>query len=123
MPTTVRFRSISVREGVYEVLARLAEERGASISDVIADLINCCLGNAIDLNKRLGEVEELLRQCLNNLGGQQTTMLTSPQPDNTHESARESRETAESPLVGFEDNPWVQIIRAKVVGNEGGEGR
>ena len=117
----VRFRSVSVREGVYEVLTRLAEERGASISDVIAELINCCLGNAVDLNKRLGEVEELLKQCLESR--QQTTARPSSQSVNIHETASKPEETTESPLIGFEDNPWVQIIRAKVIGNEDGEGR
>ena len=118
----VRFRSVSVREGVYEVLARLADARGASISDVVADLINCCLNNAVDLNTRLGEVEELLRQCLNNLGRQTTTQLN-PQPLNTHGTASKPTETTEPPSIGFEDNPWVQIIRARVVGGEGREGR
>mgnify|MGYP001773438078 CR=1 FL=1 len=119
----VRFRSVSVREGVYEVLARLAEERGVSISDVIAELINCYLGNAIDLSKHLSEVKELLRQCLDNLGRQQTTTQLVAQPTNTHEVVGKPGKTAESPLIGFEDNPWVQIIRSKVMGDEDREGR
>ena len=113
---------MSVREGVYEVLTRLAEERGVSISDVIADLINRCLGNAIDLNKHLSEVKEMLRQCLNKLGKQQTTTQLNPQLINIHEAAKKPKEVIESPLIGFEDNPWVQIIRARVVSNEDREG-
>ena len=62
---------MSVREGVYEVLTRLAEVRGGSISDVIADLINCCLNRAVEM----GKVEELLKQCLERLG-KQSTMLS-----------------------------------------------
>ena len=62
---------MSVRKGVYEVLARLAEERRDSISDVIAGLINCCLNRAVEV----GKVEELLRQCLERLG-KQSTMLS-----------------------------------------------
>ena len=107
---------MSVREGVYEVLARLADARGVSISDVIADLINCCLGNAVDLNKRLSEVEELLRQCLESR--QQITTQPSLQPINTHETASKSEGAVESPLIGFENNPWVHIIRAKVSGDK-----
>ena len=114
---SVRFRSVSVREGVYEVLARLAEERGGSISDVIADLINCCLNRAVEMSK----VEELLKQCLENR--QQTTARPSSQSVNTHETASKSEEVAESLLIGFENNPWVQIIRARVSGDESREGR
>ena len=109
---------MSVREGVYEVLVRLAEDRGASISDVIAELINCCLNRAMDLS----EVEELLRRCIDNLGGQLTTQV-SPQLVNTRKVSNKFEEVDEGSLVGFEDNPWVQIIRARVVGGEGGEGR
>ena len=108
---------MSVREGVYEVLTRLAEVRGGSISDVIAELINCCLNRAVEKS----EVEELLRQCLDKLDRQKTTQLNQ-QPVNTHETVSKLEETTGSPLIGFEDNPWVQIIRARVVGGESEEG-
>ena len=119
----VRFRSVSVREGIYEVLARLAEERGGSISDVIAELINCCLNNTVDLSKHLNEVKELLRQCIDKLDRQPTTTQMIMQSTNTHETVSKPEEAAESPLIGFEDNPWVQIIRARVSSDESGEGR
>ena len=116
----VRFRSVSVREGVYEVLARLVEERGDSISCIITELIN----NAVDLNKHLGEVKELFRQRLDKLNRQQTTTQFGPQLINIHETTINlRRETIKPQLVSFEDNPWVHIIRAKVTSDEGGERR
>ncbi|WP_054849009.1 hypothetical protein [Vulcanisaeta sp. JCM 14467] len=111
----MRYRSVSIREDVYRRLEGFASMRGLSMSDAIAELLS--------EHQSLSEIKELLRQCLDKLGKQTTTTLTSQQPINTHGSARESGETTEAPLIGFEDNPWVQIIRARVVGGEGGEGR
>ena len=110
----VRYRSVSIREDVYRRLEGFALMRGLSMCDAIAELIN--------EHQSLAEIKELLRQCLNNLG-KQTTAQVVTQPTNPHEDVKEAKETAETPLVGFEDNPWVQIIRAKVVGNENREGR
>ena len=107
---------MSVREDVYGVLTRLAEERGVSVSDVVADLINCCLGNAVSLSRELSEIRDLLRQCLDRLGRQQITTQLNPQPVSTADRTGESAKS----LPGLEGNPWVQIIRARVGGNEGG---
>ena len=110
----VRYRAISVREDVYELLVRLSSVNNMSMSDLIRELLTAYLA--------MGEVREMLRQCLNNLGRQTTTQVVT-QPTNTHETVKGTAEPTETPLVGFEDNPWVQIIRAKVVGNEDSEGR
>ena len=110
----MRYRAVSVREDVYELLVRLSSVSNMSMSDLIRELVIAYLA--------MGEVREMLRRCLDNLGKQQTTTQLNPQPVNTHETAKESGEVAESPLIGFEDNPWVQIIRAKVMGDENREG-
>ena len=101
-------------EDVYELLVRLSGVSNMSMSDLIRELVIAYLA--------MGEVREMLRQCLNNLSKQQTTTQVVTQPTNTHEDVKEAKEAAETPSVGFEDNPWVQIIRAKVVGDENREG-
>ena len=101
---------MSIREDVYRRLEGFALMRGLSMSDAIAELLS--------EHQSLAEIKELLRQCLDNLG-RQTTTLASPQLVNTHEIASEA---TESRLISFEGNPWVQIIRAKVTSDESEEG-
>ena len=105
---------MSIREDVYRRLEGFALMRGLSMSDAIAELLN--------EHQSLAEIRELLRQCLDNLGRQTTTLMGSQSID-THKPASKPEEIAEPSLIGFEDNPWVQIIRARVVGNEDSEGR
>ncbi|GAB6943962.1 hypothetical protein JCM14467A_07440 [Vulcanisaeta sp. JCM 14467] len=106
----MRYRSISIREDVYRVLRDLARLRKTSISDVITQLLN--------EHETITEIKEAIKQCLEGLSKQTTT-----QPTSKHETTKKPEEITEPPLIGFEDNPWVQIIRARVVGNEDREGR
>lgn len=104
----MRFRSVRVREDVYEVLARLSEINGTSINELIRQLLTAYLA--------INEIKEMLRQCLGRLsiGTGLNAVSTEPIKD----SIREVNE----PLIEFEGNPWVRIIRARVVNGEGREG-
>ncbi|MGC9178803.1 MAG: hypothetical protein ACP5GZ_01190 [Vulcanisaeta sp.] len=52
----MRFRSISVRKDVYDLLRLLSEVSNMSVSDLIKELITAY--------QALNEVRDLLRQCL-----------------------------------------------------------
>ncbi|ADY01225.1 hypothetical protein VMUT_1018 [Vulcanisaeta moutnovskia 768-28] len=101
----MRFRVVRVREDVYELLRALADSRGVSVGEVIRQLINAYLA--------MSEVKEMLRQCLSRAN-------TEVVKDSIREK---SVELGSESSISLEDNPWVQIIRARVVRNEGGEGR
>jgi predicted CopG family antitoxin len=101
-------RTISVGEDVYWRLSRLAIERNLTLSDLIRELLDyyergVCRDSMIEV---LDDVRAMLRECLSKLGVEQPA-----------ESKPESVQTEAVPksevVSGFEDNPWVQILRAK----------
>jgi predicted CopG family antitoxin len=100
-------RLISVREDVYVRLNRLAVKRNKTMNDLIEELLDNYEGKVgNDVVERLGRIEAMLRDCLSKLGVEQPA-----------ESKPESVQTETVPksevVSGFEDNPWVQILRAK----------
>jgi predicted CopG family antitoxin len=99
-------RTISVGEDVYWRLSRLAIERNLTLSDLIRELLGnyergVCRDSMIEA---LDDVRAMLRECLSKLGVGQSA-----------ESKPEQTETVPKSEVvsGFEDNPWVQILRAR----------
>jgi predicted CopG family antitoxin len=105
----VRYRTVSIRDDVYQRLNRLAVERGKSLSDLIDELIiNYVSGiNSNSVVNELSEIKAMLRDCLDRLGVRETKtieakQLTEPMPTE-----------AKSEVGGFEDNPWVQILRVR----------
>jgi predicted CopG family antitoxin len=98
-------RTVSVGEDVYWRLSRLAIERNLTLSDLIRELLDYyergCRDSMIEV---LDDVRAMLRECLSKLGVEQPA-----------ESKPEQTETVPKSEVvsGFEDNPWVQILRAK----------
>jgi len=84
----------------------LAIERNLTLSDLIRELLDnyergVCRDSMIEV---LDDVRAMLRECLSKLGVEQPA-----------ESKPEQTETVPKSEVvnGFEDNPWVQILRAK----------
>jgi len=101
-------RTISVGEDVYWRLSRLAIERNLTLSDLIRELLDnyergVCRDSMIEV---LDDVRAMLRECLSKLG------VDARQPA---EAKPEQTETVPKSEVvsGFEDNPWVQILRAR----------
>ena len=106
-PLGVGRRTITVSEDVYRRLSRLAVERNKTINDLIEELLDNYEGRVgNDVVERLGRIEAMLRDCLSKLGVEQPA-----------ESKPESVQTETVPksevVSRFEDNPWVQILRAK----------
>ena len=100
-------------EGVYRRLSRLAVERNKTINDLIEELLDNHEGKASSgVVGELGEIKAMLRDCLDRLGARETKPIetkssqTEPVPTETKNEVGE---------FGFEDNPWVQILRAKYV--------
>jgi len=86
----------------------LAIERNLTLSDLIRELLDyyergVCRDSMIEV---LDDVRAMLRECLSKLG------VDARQPT---ESKPEQTETVPKSEVvnGFEDNPWVQILRAR----------
>jgi predicted CopG family antitoxin len=107
----VGYRTVKVREDVYQRLARLADSSGKSMSDLIEELLNNYEGKASSgVVRELGEIKAMLRECLDRLGaGGPRTVGAVPV-----EAKPEANSGLEAEGVGgFEDNPWVQILRAK----------
>jgi len=86
----------------------LAIERNLTLSDLIRELLDyyergVCRDSMIEA---LDDIRAMLRECLSKLGVEQPA-----------ESKPESVQTEAVPksevVNGFEDNPWVQILRAK----------
>ncbi len=83
----------------------MAIERNLTLSDLIRELLDYyergCRDSMIEV---LDDVRAMLRECLSKLGVEQPA-----------ESKPEQTETVPKSEVvsGFEDNPWVQILRAK----------
>jgi predicted CopG family antitoxin len=101
-------RLISVREDVYVRLNRLAVRRNKTMNDLIEELLDNYEGKVgNDVVERLGRIEAMLRDCLSKLG------VDARQPAETKPEQTET--VPKNEVVGFEDNPWVQILRAKYV--------
>jgi predicted CopG family antitoxin len=110
----VRYRNISVREGVYQRLSRLAAERGKSMSDLIEELLNNYEGKASSgVVGELGEIKAMLRDCLERLGVRQSVenKPVEAEPNQAETVPIESKNEAGDSLFG--DNPWVQILRVR----------
>ncbi len=110
MYSVVRYRTVSIRDDVYQRLNRLAVERGKSLSDLIDELIiNYVSGiNNNSVVNELSEIKAILRDCLDRLGVRQSV-------ENKPVEAKPSQvgTVPKSEVVGFEDNPWVQILRVR----------
>jgi len=105
----VGYRTVKVREDVYQRLARLADSSGRSMSDLIEDLLNNYeggVGNGVV--EGLNEIKAILRECLDKLGVRETKPIETRQTEPV--SAVPKNETDDS---AFEGNPWVQILRTK----------
>jgi predicted CopG family antitoxin len=106
----VRHRTITVSEDVYRRLSRLAAERNKSMNDIIEELLDnheSGVGNGVV--ERLDRIESMLRDCLSRLGVREAKPIEINQPTKTV-PAEPKNETGDS---AFEDNPWIQILRAK----------
>jgi predicted CopG family antitoxin len=104
-------RTITVSEDVYRRLSRLAVERNKTMSDLIEELLNNYEGgvSSNSVVNELSEVNAMLRECLSRLGVRETKPIeTRPGQAETGAGSR-----GEVGGFGFEDNPWVQILRAK----------
>ena len=85
----------------------MATERNKTMSDLIEELLNNYEGKASSgVVGELDEIKAMLRDCLDRLGARETKPI---------ETKPEQTETVPKSEVvnGFEDNPWVQILRAK----------
>jgi negative regulator of replication initiation len=105
----VGYRTVKVREDVYQRLARLTDSSGKSMSDLIEDLLNNYeggVGNGVV--ERLGRIEFMLRDCLDRLGVRETEPIETRQTEPV--SAVPKGGASDS---AFEDNPWVQILKTK----------
>ena len=96
-------------EDVYRRLSRLAAERNKSMNDIIKELLDNYEdrgGNGVV--ERLDRIESMLRDCLDKLGVRETKPIeTKPS------QAKAVPAEAKSEVGGFEDNPWVQILRVR----------
>jgi predicted CopG family antitoxin len=112
----VRYRTVSIRDDVYQRLNRLAVERGKSLSDLIDELIiNYVSGiNSNSVVNELSEIKAMLRECLDRLGAREARPIETGQAEARLEPKGEV-------IGGFEDNPWVQILRAKSGGGYGSQ--
>ena len=111
----VGYRTVKVREDVYQRLARLANSSGKSMSDLIEDLLNNHEGGVSNgVVERLGRIEAMLRDCLGRLGVRQSV---ENKPVETKPSQAEAVPAEAKGEVGgdslFGDNPWVQILRVR----------
>ena len=97
-------------EDVYRRLSRLAAERNKTINDLIEELLNNHeSGVSSSMVERLDRIESMLRDCLSRLGVRETKPIEAKQP--TEPVPAEAK--SEVGGFGFEDNPWVRILRAK----------
>jgi len=108
----VGYRTVKVREDVYQRLARLADSSGRSMSDLIEELLNNYEGGVggNSIVEGLNEVRAMLRDCLDKLGVKETKPIETKQP--TEPVPAEAKgEVGGDSLFG--DNPWVQILRVR----------
>jgi predicted CopG family antitoxin len=112
----VGYRTVKVREDVYQRLARLANSSGKSMSDLIEDLLNNYEGGVGggSIVEGLNEVKAMLRDCLERLGIKQSV---GSKPVGAGSNQAETVPIESKDEVGgdsaFEDNPWVQILRVR----------
>jgi len=107
-------RLVSVSEDVYRRLSRLAVERNKTISDLIEELLDSYEGRVgVSLIvEELGEVKAMLRDCLDRLGVRQSVENKPVEAESKQTEARlGSKDEVDG--FGFEDNPWIQILRVK----------
>jgi predicted CopG family antitoxin len=108
----VRYRTVSIREDVYQRLNRLATERGKSMSDLIEELLNNHEGGVDSgVVERLGRIEAILRDCLDRLGVRQSVENKPVGAESMKTEAVPKGEVGGDSLFG--DNPWVQILRVR----------
>ncbi|WP_054854255.1 ribbon-helix-helix protein, CopG family [Vulcanisaeta distributa] len=111
----MRFRCISVREDVYEALRRLSEVSNATMSDLIRQLLTTYMA--------MNEIRELLKQCMSQSIANANLNNEVAKTESIKDSIKEAHEELiNDSLIGIEDNPWVQIIRSRVIGSEDREG-
>jgi len=88
----------------------LAVERNKTINDLIEELLNNHEGSVGggSIVEGLNEVRAMLRDCLDRLGVRET------KPIEAESRQAEARLEPKGEVIsGFEDNPWVQILRAR----------
>jgi len=106
----VRYRTVSIREDVYQRLNRLAAERNKSMNDIIEELLDNHEGGVDSgVVERLGRIEAMLRDCLDKLGVRETKPIETKQQTETVPT--ETKSEVGGSLFG--DNPWVQILRVR----------
>jgi predicted CopG family antitoxin len=107
----VGYRTVKVREDVYQRLNRLATERGKSMSDLIEELLKNHEGGVDSgVVERLGRIEAMLRDCLDRLGVRETKPVGAGSKQT--EAGLESKDEVGGDSL-FGDNPWVQILRVR----------
>jgi predicted CopG family antitoxin len=107
----VRYRSVSIREDVYQRLNRLATERGKSMSDLIEELLNDHEGGVSSgVVERLGRIEAMLRDCLDKLGVRELRRVV--EAGNAETTPTEPKGEVGGDSL-FSDNPWIQILRVR----------
>jgi hypothetical protein len=109
----VGYRTVKVREDVYQRLARLADSSGRSMSDLIEDLLNNYeggVGNGVV--EGLNEIKAILRECLDRLGVRQSVENKPVEAESKQTEVRLGSKD-EVDEFGFEDNPWIQILRVR----------
>ena len=89
----------------------MAIERNLTLSDLIRELLDnyergVCRDSMIEV---LDDVRAMLRECLSKLGVEQPA---ESKPESVQTEAVPT-ETKNEVVSGFEDNPWVQILRAR----------
>ena len=106
-------RLVSVSEDVYRRLSRLAVERNKTINDLIEELLDNYEGRVgNDVVGRLGRIEAMLRDCLDRLGVRQSVENKPVEAESRQtEAGLESKDEVDG--FGFEDNPWIQILRVR----------
>jgi hypothetical protein len=104
---------VSVSEDVYRRLSRLAVERNKTINDLIEELLDNYEGRVgNDVVGRLGRIEAMLRDCLDRLGVRQSVENKPVEAESRQtEAGLESKDEVDG--FGFEDNPWIQILRVR----------
>jgi len=110
----VRYRTVSIREDVYQRLNRLAAERNKSMNDIIEELLDNHEGGVDSgVVERLGRIEAMLRDCLDRLGVRQSVenKPVGAESMKTEAVPIEPKNEAGDSLFG--DNPWVQILRVR----------
>jgi len=106
-------RLVSVSEDVYRRLSRLAVERNKTINDLIEELLDNYEGRVgNDVVGRLGRIEAMLRDCLDRLGVRQSVENKPVEAESRQtEAGLGSKDEVDG--FGFEDNPWIQILRVR----------